>query len=120
MLFRSAEEAGIGDLRGSLDGQLAVITGRQDISAAAKAVKKFQGKLKRPKLKFGYLDNSRLESAELEALADLPPLEILRATLLGTLQAPAQNLVRLLNTPATQLAQVLKSWQEKQSASEAA
>ena len=48
-----------------------------------------------------------MEAADLMILADLPSIEVLRSKLLGVLQAPAGNLVRLLNTPATQLAQVL-------------
>ena len=109
-IFRlAAKESGVADLSGALAGQLAVITGRRDISAAAKAVKTFQAEFDRPKLKFGYLNSQRLETAQLVALADLPSLEVLRSTLLGVLQAPAAKLVRLLNTPATQLARVLKA-----------
>src|SRR5208283_3802775 len=41
-IFRiAAKEAGVGDLNGSLAGQLAVVTGQKDISAAAKTVKNF-------------------------------------------------------------------------------
>src|SRR5436309_8489281 len=41
-LFRiAAKEAGVGDLNGALAGQLAVITGQKDVSAAAKVVKNF-------------------------------------------------------------------------------
>jgi large subunit ribosomal protein L10 len=120
-IFRAAaSEAGVGDLAGSLEGQLAVVTGQRDISAAAKVIKTYQTEFDRPKLRFGYLDNQRLELQDLVTLADLPPLDVLRATLLGTLQAPAQELVRLLHTPATQLAQVLRAWNEKQETAEAA
>lgn len=120
-IFRvAAKEAGIGDLAGALDGQLAVVTGKRDLAAAAKVVKTFQTQFERPTVRFGYLDNQRMEAQDLLTLADLPPLDILRSTLLGTLQAPAQNLVRLLNTPATQLAQVLRAWKEKQESAEAA
>src|SRR5207249_7762433 len=37
----AAKEAGIGEMNGSLSGQLAVVTGRKDISAAAKSLKNF-------------------------------------------------------------------------------
>src|ERR1700730_11227909 len=41
-IFRiAAKEAGIGDLNGTLTGQLAVVTGQKDISVAAKVVKSF-------------------------------------------------------------------------------
>ena len=96
-IFRiAAKEAGVGELNGALGGQMAVVTGKKDISAAAKA-----------------LDNQRLEEAAIVALADLPSLDVLRAKLLGLLNAPATKLAVLLNTPATMLAQVIKAKSEK-------
>src|SRR5882762_6261518 len=113
-IFRiAAKEAGVPDLPGVLAGQMAVVTGQRDISAAAKAVKTFQSEFDKPKLKFGYLNNQRLETADLVALADLPSIEVLRGKLLGLLQAPASQLVRLLNTPASQLARVLQARVDK-------
>jgi len=113
-IFRIAvREAGLADLTGALAGQLAVVTGQRDISAAAKALKTFQSEFEKPKLKFGYLNNQRLETAQLMALADLPSIEVLRSKLLGLLQAPASQLVRLLNTPAAQLARVLQARVDK-------
>jgi large subunit ribosomal protein L10 len=109
----AAKEAGIGDLNGSLAGQIAVVTGKKDISAAAKAVKNFAAEFDKLKLKFGYLNNQRLEEASVIALADLPSLDVLRAKILGLLVAPATKLVTLINTPASQLAQVIKAKAEK-------
>src|SRR5262245_20696323 len=95
-MFRiAAKEAGIGDLSGALSGQLAVVSGQRDISAAAKALKTFASEFDKPKLRFGYLDNKRLEVAEVMTLADLPSIEVLRGRLMGVLQAPAGQLVRL-------------------------
>ena len=45
------------------------------------------------------MNNQRLEEAAILALADLPSLEVLRAKLLGLLNAPATKLVDLINTP---------------------
>ena len=113
-IFRiAAREAGVADLAGTLAGQLAVVTGKRDISAAAKALKSFQAEFDKPKLRFGFLNDQRLETAELMALADLPSIEVLRGKLLGLLQAPASQLVRLLNTPAAQLARVLQARVDK-------
>ena len=109
----AAKEAGVTDLNGSLAGQIAVITGQKDISAAAKAVKNFGAEFDKLKVKFGYLNNKRLAEAELMILADLPSLEVLRGKLLGVLNAPATKLVVLLNTPATQLARVLQARADK-------
>lgn len=113
-IFRiAAKEAGVADLTGTMAGQLAVVTGRQDVSSAAKVLKTFSSEFEKPKLKFGYLNNQRLESKDLLTLADLPSIEVLRGKLLGLLNTPATNLVRLLNTPATQLARVLQAKTEK-------
>jgi len=109
----AAKEAGISDLNGSLAGQLAVVTGKKEISAAAKAVKNFAAEFDKLKTKFGYMGNQRLDEATILALADLPSLDVLRAKLLGLFNAPATKLVTLINTPATMLAQVLKAKSEK-------
>jgi large subunit ribosomal protein L10 len=109
----AAKEAGVTDLNGSIAGQVAVVTGQKDISAAAKAVKNFGAEFDKLKVKFGYLNNKRLADTELMALADLPSLEVLRSKLLGVLNAPAQKLVTIINTPAQQLARVIKAKAEK-------
>src|SRR5512133_3076051 len=63
-VFRlAAKEAGVEDLNGSLTGQLAVVTGQRDISAAAKVVKTFGTAIDRLKVHFGYLNNERLDQA---------------------------------------------------------
>ena len=113
-IFRlAAKESGVAELNGSLAGQIAVITGSKDISAAAKVVKNFGAEFDKLKVRFGYLNNNRLEPDDLKALADLPSIEVLRAKLLGVLQAPATKLAVLLNTPASQLARVLQARVDK-------
>jgi len=113
-VFRvAAKEAGVADLEGALTGQVAIVTGQKDISAAAKAVKNFAAEFDKLKLKFGYLNSQRLDEASIIALADLPSIDVLRAKLLGLFNAPATKLATLINTPATQLAQVIKAKAEK-------
>ncbi len=107
-LFRLAvKESGVADLGATLTGQLAVITGQRDISSAAKVVRTFGAEFDKPKIRFGYLKNQRLETADIVALADLPSIEVLRSKLLGVIMAPATKLAALINTPATQLVRVL-------------
>lgn len=113
-IFRiAAKEAGIADLTGALVGQLAVVTGPKDIAAAALTLKKYQGETEKPKLQFGYLGNQRLSPEQVRAIADLPPLGVLQGKLLGLLQAPAQKVVSIINTPGSQIARVLKAFAEK-------
>lgn len=113
-IFRIAvKEAGIADLAGAMTGQIAVVTGKKDISSAAKVVKTFASEFDKPKLQFGYLNSQRLTDKEVLVLADLPSIEVLRGKLLGVLNAPATKLVALMNTPASQLARVLQAKVDK-------
>lgn len=120
-IFRLAvKEAGLPEFVGpSMTGQVACITGEKDISATAKVVKEFHKEFKKPELLSGCLGDEVFDSAALDRLADLPPMDVLRATLLGTLTAPAGKLVRLLNTPASQLARVLQARVDKEQAAAA-
>jgi large subunit ribosomal protein L10 len=113
-IFRLAvKETGVADLGSTLIGQLAVVTGQRDVSSAAKIVKSFHAEFAKPKIKFGYLKNQRLEAADIVELADLPSIEVLRSKLLGVLKAPPSKLVALLNTPGSQLARVLQARVDK-------
>jgi large subunit ribosomal protein L10 len=114
-IFRvAAKEAGVADLTGTLAGQLAVVTGKKDVSAAAKVLKTFNKETSKGAVHFGYLNSKRLENKDLMELADLPSLDVLRAKLLGLFQTPATQLARIINTPAGQLARVLQARVDKE------
>jgi large subunit ribosomal protein L10 len=76
-------------------------------------LKNFAAEFKKPQLKIGILDKTVVNVEQIMALADLPSKDVLQAKLLGLLLAPASTLVRLINTPASQVAQVLKAYSEK-------
>jgi large subunit ribosomal protein L10 len=62
------------------------------------------------KLKGGYMDGRQISAEEIKMLADLPPLPVMRAKLLGLLQAPAGKLVRTINEPGRSLAGVFNAY----------
>ncbi len=68
------------------------------------------------KVKGGYLGTEKVSAQQVKALADLPPLPVMRAQLLGMLLAPASQLVRTLAEPARQVARALQAYSEKESA----
>lgn len=109
MLKIAAAELGLPEMADALVGQTAIVTGEQDICAAAKAIKTFAAEFKRPSIKVGILDNAVLSAGQVQAIADLPPLPVLQAQLLGLLNSPASKLVRTLNEPGASLARVLKA-----------
>lgn len=118
-LRRAAKEAGLPEL-GELKGQTAIVFGDKDVAAAAKILKTFSTEFKKPEIKTGVVDRLVVSGDQIKAIADLPSREILLATLLGVLQAPASKLVRVLNEPASALARVLKAKADQTGAGEAA
>jgi len=102
-------EAGLPDTGDSLKGQTAFVTGESDVAAAAKVLKSFEKEFKKPAIKLGILDGDILDEAQVKAIADLPSREVLLATLLSTINAPASQLVRTLNEPGGSLARVIKA-----------
>jgi large subunit ribosomal protein L10 len=113
LLRRALADSQMPDMESYLHGQSAVVLGESDVSAAAKVLKNFSAEFQKPKIKVGILDKAVLNVDEIMALADLPAKDVLQAKLLGLLLAPASTLVRLINTPASQVAQVLKAYSEK-------
>ena len=79
----------------------------------AKALADFDKSTEAVKIKGGYLGKLVLSVSDVKALADLPPLPIVRAQLLGTILAPASKLVRTLAEPGRQVAAVINAYAEK-------
>jgi large subunit ribosomal protein L10 len=65
------------------------------------------------KVKGGFMAGQKLSAAQVKPLADMPPLPVMRANLIGMIQAPAGKLVRTLAEPARGLAAVVKAFSEK-------
>ncbi len=101
-------------------GSTAIGFAFEDAPALAKALSEFAKSSDFLKVKAGYLDAQHVSAAGVESLANLPPLPVMRATLLSTILAPATQLVRTFSEPGRQVAAVLKAFSEKDAAPEAA
>ena len=106
------------DLNAQLKGQTGIAWSFEDPSAAAKVVKTFRGvndANQKLGIKCGIVDAKVMPGNQVESvLATMPGKNELRAMLLATLQAPAQNLVRLLQAPAQNLTYLLDAHRRKQ------
>ncbi len=83
-----------------------------DAAGFSKALIEATKGLETIKVKGGFMDAVVLSPAQVKAVADLPPLPVLRAQLLGVLQAPAGKLVRTLAEPGRALAYVVRAHAE--------
>src|SRR5215210_6389087 len=118
-LKRAMADSGMPDVGDKLTGQTAIVMGEKDVAPVAKILKMFAAEFKIGALKIGVVDKAILSTSDVEALAELPSREVLLAKLLGLFLAPATQLVRVLNEPATAFARLLKAKGEKSGAAEA-
>ncbi len=109
------KEKGWQDLDTSLKGQSAIVTGT-DVVQAAKLIKEFSTANKLPVVKAGVMGNVILTSAQIDALADLPPREVLLGQLVGTVAAPLTRLVGVLKQKVSSIVYVLKAIENKKNA----
>jgi large subunit ribosomal protein L10 len=113
---RAAEAAGADALLALLEGPSAVafLEADGDMVAAAKALADSARETKILAIKGGVLQGRTLSAAEVEALATLPPVDVLRGQVLGAIigpvtafaglvSAPLQNLIGLIDARIEQL-----------------
>lgn len=107
-----AREKGWEKMAPSLKGQLAIVTGK-NVVQAAKTLKMFNGASGMPQVKVGYMGNVYLTAAQIDALAELPPREVLLGQVVGTIAAPLSRLVGVLNQKVLSVVYVLKAIENK-------
>jgi large subunit ribosomal protein L10 len=94
-------------LEEQLGGPVVIVFCYGDPVTVAKTVSTLRELGGKFKLRGGVLGGQPLSADELQALATLPPREVVLGQLLGLLQAPATRLVRLLNEPGSTLARLI-------------
>jgi large subunit ribosomal protein L10 len=107
------EKAGFNVPAGYAEKSTAIGFAFSDPAGFAKALTEATKGMEAIKIKGGFMGAVTLNPAQVKALASLPPLPIMRAQLLGILQAPASKLVRTLAEPGRQVAYVVKAYSEK-------
>lgn len=111
----AARELGMGDLVGLLEGPTALAFVDGDAAGVAKVLRDFARAHPSLVLKGGVLGDSPLSAAQVAALAELPPRDVLLSRLAGGLAAPLQQLAGLLQALPRNLAWGLKALLEERS-----
>jgi large subunit ribosomal protein L10 len=106
---RAAEEAGVGSLSELLVGPTAITFVRGDVAGVAKALREYSKTNPLLVVKGGVIGSSALSGRDVEALADLPPREVLLAQLAGALQAPLVKTAGLLQALPRNMAYGLRA-----------
>jgi len=113
LMQKAFSELGYNDFDEALNGPTAVAFAESDPVAPAKILLESVDKYKKMTIKCGMVDGSYIDLNGVKELATLPPKEVLVAKLLGTLQAPATGLVRVLSETIAGLARVLNQIAER-------
>lgn len=102
------------DLEGALIGMTAIAWSYEEPGAAAKVLKAFKKTNENLKIKAGLIDGKVIDGdTVVNQLATMPGKDELRAKLLATFQAPAQQFVQQLQAPAQNFVYLLKAKEEK-------
>jgi len=107
LIRRAIQDTAYKSLDDKLGGPVGLIISSEDPVEVAKTVISFKDLGDKFKLRGGVVDGAPVTAEEIQALATLPPKEVVMAQLLGLLNAPATRLVRLLNEPGSALARVI-------------
>jgi large subunit ribosomal protein L10 len=102
---RAAEAAGADALLALLEGPSAIafIEADGDMVAAAKALADSARETRVLAIRGGVMSGREMSAAEVEALATLPPVEVLRGQVLGAIIAPLSSLIGLVTAPLQNL-----------------
>jgi large subunit ribosomal protein L10 len=113
LIYLALPESIRGNAKEHLAGTTAVAIDYSEGVTAAKTLVKFAKDHPAIKPKSGVLENRVLTAAQVDALAKLPSKDELLAKILGSVEAPARNVLGCFNGVATKLAGLFKAYQDK-------
>ncbi len=120
LLRRAMEQTGYPLPEGMSGAPIGVVFALADMPALAKALRDFAKTSELMTIRGALMGDTLMSRAQVDAIADLPPLEVLRAQLLGLLDAPAANLVGVLQAGVGQVVNVLHAYVQDQGGEAAA
>jgi large subunit ribosomal protein L10 len=100
-------------LAGAIKDQTAFVVSDQDSADISKILVNYAKGFELLRVKGGLLEGRVLNEAEVQRLSDLPPRGVLRAQLLGIIQAPITRLMGAMNAKTRDLLSILKQYSEK-------
>ena len=115
IVFRNKKADGVDAY---LIGPTAVALAHKDSGPVAKILVEYAKEVPTLEVKGGYIGGSAFDAKQVEAFSKLPSKVELLSMLMGTLNAPAQNMVYALNGVATKLVRILVAYGEKKASGE--
>jgi large subunit ribosomal protein L10 len=109
ILQRAADGSQVASIASHFDGPTVIALSYGDPVGLAKILTEFAKDNENLKLRGGLLEGRPVDVEAIGKLATLPSLQVLRAKLVGLIQAPATTLARLVAEPGAKLARVIEA-----------
>lgn len=109
---RVFKEAKVALPEGALTGPTAIGLAEEDILELMKVIVDVAKESEALRLKGAIIDGEIYDAAQSRRIADLPPLSVLRAQLVGLIQSPASQLTGIFAGSVRQVASVLQAYAE--------
>lgn len=107
---RALETVGFTGLDNLFQGPVGISFCHGEVPPVAKTLVEFGKSAEVVVLKGGILNGDAIEPASIKALAKLPPMDVIRAQLLGTISAPATQLVGVVASGIRQVINVVNAY----------
>ena len=111
---RAAKGSSVEVISDDFVGPVSVAVSYTDVIAPAKILADFVKDLETIKLRSAVVEGKKIDVNGIKALAKMPGLPQLRATILGMINQPATKLARTIKEPGSALARVLNAKATKQ------
>ncbi len=112
LAYRVFKEAEVALPEGALTGPTAIGFAEEDVVEIMKVIVDVAKESEALRLKGAIIDGEIYDEAQTQRIADLPPLFVIRAQLIGLIQSPASQLTGMLAGSVRQVASVLKAYAE--------
>lgn len=113
LAVRALQKAGWTVADDLLTGPVGIGFCHQNVGGVAKAITDFAKENELLKISGGVLGSRIIDEAAVKSLANLPPLEVVRAQFLGLLNTPAARLAGVVASGVRQMVNVLNAYAEK-------
>ena len=110
---RALEEAGLPAIDDMLTGPVGIGFCHQNVPGVAKAITRFAKDNDALEVKGGLMGDVLIDEDAVKKLADLPSIDVLRAQILGLINAPATQLTGVIAGSVRQLVNVVNAYAEK-------
>jgi len=113
LIQRAIEKAGLPAIDDLLTGPVGIGFCASNVPGVAKALTDFAKRNDSLEVKGGLMGSTLLDQAAVKSLASLPSLDVLRAQILGLINAPATQVVGAIAGSVRQVVNVVKAYAEK-------